>query len=282
MDNNKLSLKLRFTKWIKTDDHIEYQIKIISTKDESLNADFNQRYSTLRDFHDALRKEANTNKFPKFPPKKYFGNTDEKFLNQRMAALDHYFNQVFEDFSHLSLLKKWIEEKLAKYSKKVVKEPIKDETSTQNKSKVIEPSESKKINKPEENKQDKNNKAKGTIILIFLEEARYKEILDTFTKKLIDPDNNGLNDKLVYEELENRYKSYSNAINKKGVNDPTNSIFFNKIASDNGNFDCMGLDEPKVLQYQKYMTTKLSEYARIIKSTLPENYDVDDLILSVK
>ena len=116
---DKHTLKARFTKWVKSEDHVEYFIKIMSTKDDTLNVDFTERYSTLRDLYDILRKEANTSKFPKFPPKKYFGNTDEKFLNQRMAALDHYFSQVFEDFAHLASFKKWVDDKIAKYSKKV-------------------------------------------------------------------------------------------------------------------------------------------------------------------
>jgi hypothetical protein len=116
----------------------------------------------------------------------------------------------------------------------------------------------------------------------FLEEQRYKDILDSFTKKLIDPDNNGLNDKLGYDELVNRYQTYTNIINKNGINDPSDSIFFNKMTADNGNFDCLGLEEPKVGQFQKIISNKLSEYARIINSTLSENYNVESLILEVK
>jgi len=156
MDKN--NLKVRFTKWVKSEDHVEYQIKIISTKDDTLNVDFSQRYSTLRDLYDVLRKDANTSKFPKFPPKKYFGNTDEKFLNQRMAALDHYFNQVFEDFSHLPTLKKWVEEKIAKHStKKLTKENSKDNVNKESiKTKTDSNEIKKKENKTDENKVDKN------------------------------------------------------------------------------------------------------------------------------
>lgn len=86
----------------------------------------------------------------------------------------------------------------------------------------------------------------------------------------------------MYEELVNRYQTYSGVINKNGINETSDSSFFNKIYVDNGNFDCLGLDEPKVAQYQKYMSYKLGEYARIINSALIEKYHVDNLIVEVK
>ena len=39
------------------------------------------RYSELLNLHNAMSKEA---KLPNFPPKRFFGNTDEIFLNQSM------------------------------------------------------------------------------------------------------------------------------------------------------------------------------------------------------
>jgi len=163
MDKNEKSnnfLKCRFTKWNKTDDHIEYIIKIISTKDDNINVDFSSRYSILRDLHDILRKEANTSKYPKFPPKKYFGNTDEKFLNQRMAALDHYFNQVFEEFSNLKELKKWIEDKFTKFAKKQVKEVPKEDKSIQ-KTKQDDNKNQKKINEDKIASVEKSTRVNG-------------------------------------------------------------------------------------------------------------------------
>jgi hypothetical protein len=173
MELIKNNLKLRFTKWVKSEDHVEYQIKIISTKDDNLNVDFNQRYSSLRDLHDVLRKEANTSKFPKFPPKKYFGNTDERFLNQRMAALDHYFNQVFEDFSHLNQLKKWIDDKITKCTvKKVAKENIAKDVNINaiKKNQPIVNSNDPKLKKErnDNNSNDKNNKDNGKSIKFLL------------------------------------------------------------------------------------------------------------------
>jgi len=54
------------------------------------------------------------------------------------------------------------------------------------------------------------------------------------------------------------------------------------MTSDNGCFDCLGLDEPKIAQYSKIMSTKIGEYSRIINSTLSETYNVENLILIVK
>lgn len=94
-----------------TQGHVEYIINLISEKDSSINVEFKDRYSNLKDLHESLKKEANSINFPKFPPKKLFGNLDEKFLNERKIKLQHYFNTILgsRDFSQLSTLNKWIE-----------------------------------------------------------------------------------------------------------------------------------------------------------------------------
>lgn len=111
--------KIQFVKWIKNGDHVEYLITLLCMDDQTINVEFNERYSTLRDLNELLRKEANSINFPKFPPKKLWGNTDEKFLNQRLTALQHYFNTILgsKDFSQLNSLKKWIEYIIKKHNK---------------------------------------------------------------------------------------------------------------------------------------------------------------------
>ena len=117
--------KLKFIKYIKGD-HINYQIKLICIEDSNINVEFLERYSSLKDFHENLKKEATSLNLPKFPPKKYFGNTDEKFLNQRMTALEYYFNTILisKDLSKLSSVKKWIESLIKKYDKSSNQEKV--------------------------------------------------------------------------------------------------------------------------------------------------------------
>jgi len=99
--------------------HVEYVINLICEKDNSINVEFKDRYSNLKDLHEALRKEANSINFPKFPPKKLFGNLDEKFLNERKIKLQHYFNTILgsRDFSQLTTLNRWVEGLIKKYNK---------------------------------------------------------------------------------------------------------------------------------------------------------------------
>ena len=54
-----------------------------------------------------MSKEA---KLPNFPPKKFFGNTDEIFLNQRQLSLNHYYEIITSShiYSNLASFKSWI------------------------------------------------------------------------------------------------------------------------------------------------------------------------------
>lgn len=47
----------------------------------------------MRDISKQLEKE-HSGQLPDFPPKKWFGNMDEKFINQREKALENYFNNA--------------------------------------------------------------------------------------------------------------------------------------------------------------------------------------------
>jgi hypothetical protein len=78
-----------------------------------------ERFSSLKNLHENFKKEANSINFPKFPPKKFFGSTDEKFLNQRQTALEHYFNTILgsKEFSNIPSLKKWVDEMIKKYNR---------------------------------------------------------------------------------------------------------------------------------------------------------------------
>lgn len=115
--------RLKFIKYL-IKDHVDYQIKLICMEDGFLNVEFMDRYSSLKELHETFKKEANSINYPKFPGKKYFGNTDEKFLNQRQTALEHYFNTILgsREFSSLPSLKKWIDGLIRKYDQRINQE----------------------------------------------------------------------------------------------------------------------------------------------------------------
>ena len=99
--------------------YIEYTINLSCENDTEINFDFKDRFSNLNDLHTAFKKEANSINFPKFPPKKLWGNKEEKFLLERRIKLQHYFNTILgsKDFSKLISLTKWIDELLSLYYK---------------------------------------------------------------------------------------------------------------------------------------------------------------------
>ena len=90
-----------------------------------------------------MKKSTNNNAFPKFPPRKFFGTEDEKFINKRQEDINNYFEIISNNPQFISLppLIKFIKEKKEKFgpssSKKLTQikpqaQPKKDlETSTQ-------------------------------------------------------------------------------------------------------------------------------------------------------
>jgi hypothetical protein len=120
MERHK-NYRLYFINYKKRGDHVEYIMRLNCIEDSKLFAEFAERYSTLKDLHDVMKKEASSINFPKFPPKKFFGNTDEKFLNKRQTDLQHYFNAILgsKEFSQLPGLKAWILRVLEKHVIKV-------------------------------------------------------------------------------------------------------------------------------------------------------------------
>jgi len=95
------------------DDHIEY---IINAENNGINFTFTERYSDLRNLSELMRKSTNKPTFPKFPPKKFFGGDDEKFLAKRQQELNVFFELISKDeeFSTLPPLIKFIKEKSEK------------------------------------------------------------------------------------------------------------------------------------------------------------------------
>jgi hypothetical protein len=141
MEKSK-NYRLKFVKYIKGD-FVQYLIRLVCIDDTSINVEFLERYSTLKDLHESFRKDANSINFPKFPPKKFFGSTDEKFLNQRMTALEHYFGTLLgsKEFANLATLKKWVDGLIKKYNKNSAgdstKVSSKDEKNDKNQQKVM-------------------------------------------------------------------------------------------------------------------------------------------------
>jgi hypothetical protein len=116
MESSK-NYRLYFINYKKKGDHVQYLVRLNCLEDSSLNVEFFERYSSLKDLHEEMRNETNSVNFPKYPPKKFF-NMDGKFLNQRQTALQHYFNTILgsKEFSQLPSLKEWVSGLIRKYN----------------------------------------------------------------------------------------------------------------------------------------------------------------------
>ena len=98
----------------KVENHTEYTISI-EQNGESFS--FLERYSNLKTLNDLMRKSTTSNEFPKFPPRKFFGAEDEKFIIKRQQDINKYFEIISNNpqFSNLPPLIKFIKEKKEKY-----------------------------------------------------------------------------------------------------------------------------------------------------------------------
>ena len=107
--------KIKIIGHTKIDTHTEY---IISIEKKGINFSFSERYKNLKALDDLMKKYTNNNGFPKFPPKKFFGSEDEKFIIKRQNEINNYFEVISNhpEFSKLPPLLKFIEEKKEKYA----------------------------------------------------------------------------------------------------------------------------------------------------------------------
>ena len=110
----------------KKDGHIHY---IINVEKNGKNFSFLERYSGLRVLNDTMKKYTNKPTFPKFPPKKFFGSEEEKFIIKRQQEINTYFEYICKDpdLSTLPPLIKFIEDKISKQNLSENTEQIKKE-----------------------------------------------------------------------------------------------------------------------------------------------------------
>ena len=110
----------------KKDNHIHYKI---SVEKNGKNFSFLERYSGLRVLNDTMKKYTNKPTFPKFPPKKFFGSEEEKFIIKRQQEINTYFENICKDpdLSTLPPLIKFIEDKISKQNLSENTEQIKKE-----------------------------------------------------------------------------------------------------------------------------------------------------------
>ena len=129
MESDKYIIKV--VGHVKKEGHMHY---IIDVEKKGQNFSFTERYSGLRGLNEAMRKYTTKLTFPKFPPKKFFGSEEEKFIIKRQQEINTYFELICKDpdFVTLPPLIKFIEEKRSKQNviektAQIKKEPVRVE-----------------------------------------------------------------------------------------------------------------------------------------------------------
>ena len=255
-------------------DHVEYLMQLVGMGDNSISIQFLERYSNLKNLNDSLRKETDSSAFPRFPPKKFFGSTDEKFLNQRQTELNSYFDSIFnsQEFSSLPSLKKWIDEAIKKYAKESVQQTIKvAQPNTIVQSNSIEPNEN-----PIERKSNNKNSLTASEI------QKMKEMIEQCSKQLIDMGNNADTDFQadVEKEKENsRIVKENKAFSMEQIE---NSSLFKIDAGKDEYFDTAKNDTVKeTLIKCEELSAKIIEYSVKIAKEITEGYSAINLITPI-
>lgn len=243
--------------------------------DSTFKVEFYERYSNLKTLHDLLRKETTSSTFPKFPPKKFFGSTDEKFLKQRQVELNTYFSSIFnnKEFSQLPSLKKWINDALNKNSTSSnIKSQPQPEQKAPNNVQNNKHEEKKSESEPSSaNKENTEN-----------EIARIKEIIEQCSKKFIEMDRQQEND---IQEDTDKVKEYTeicqkfNLFSEAEINN-SQRLFNNINREDNFNEDDMN-NAPFPDDNYNNANEILNSFNNKFFSDIEKVYDTSDLIISI-
>ncbi len=223
------------------DNIVTYTIEIKLNNKQSII--IKERYSELLNLHNAMSKEA---KLPNFPPKKYFGNTDENFLNQRQLSLNEYYEIITSShiYSNLPSFKSWIFSKF--------------------KDMPIDPKEKLKYYEYEDIKQEKKRQAK-------IEKDINHNIIPLFVEINVDSeiDNN-------YQKKENEY---SNLINKEVFPSEKDKNVDGDLIGTNNNFNFIGNKKNNLIKMEKLFNNTLNELNENIKTKCIDKFQAPDLLM---
>ena len=228
----------------KKSDHTEY---ILSVEKNGQNFTFTERYSGLRNLSESMRKFANKATFPKFPPKKFFGGDDERFLTKRQQELNTFFELISKDkeFSSLPPLDKFIKEKKEHNEKSM------------NTLKI----------KPKEEKIEEKELKKS---LIKNSEKDYNKIVKECNEKFFNLNNE--------REFENNNIRFINFFKNNKINYNDNDI---KIENGNeNNFTCINKEETSLDSIENKIKQKIDKIYELYKS-FDELYSTEGIVVPI-
>ena len=219
-----------------------------------------ERYSELLNLHNAMSKEA---RLPNFPPKKYFGNTDELFLNQRQLSLNEYYEIITSShiYSNLPSFRTWIFKKFKNIKiekKEIFKYSVLDDISQ------------------EKQRQEKIiNYINANIIPLFF------EININFSNDDFEQDNNFQNKetKEIKEKKFIKENSYLNLINHELFPIKGNNFKDNFLAGNNNNFNFIGNKKNYLLKMERLFSIKLLGLNENINIKCFEKFKTPDILM---
>ena len=222
VDFNKISnnnFYIQFVRWKEESEAVMYYIELICKDDNNYCVNFKERYSELEKVHQKFKKESKSSNLPTFPGKQMFGNTDPKFLNQRLDSLQIYFRTILgdKDLCKLKCVKDWIYNLFKNYYKPP--EPVIKSEQERGVSPVVNVPQVHKNNIQEVMKQ-------------------CNQIVDNYSKQFIDLNEEAQQNTLDPEEERVKEAKYSQVLNtiKQGK-------FFDLPKGNDKNYDLLGLEE---------------------------------------
>ena len=267
---DKKKLKISVVDHSKIEGHITYTLKFETEDDLTFNV--LKRYSELKTLHDALRRETNSNSFPKFPPKKFFGINNEDFINKRQQELNTFFDGICnsKEFSELKSFRSFVkecrdkvkdtkkvkvEQKIEKKESNILKKKMSDKTTINAIREKLRPEkqDSKKLNSDE----------------IKTLENELNSIVEDFTKKFIS-----INFEAELNPNQKKEGKYEKIINEdKNLGEtnenlePGNDDNFNLVSEDNEYFNNI---EKEINQKMESAMNKRKEIEKI--------YDINEIV----
>ena len=245
---NKEGYYIKVVGHSKKDDHIEY---IINIEKDGINFTFTERYSDLRNLSESMRKFTNKATFPKFPPKKFFGGEDEKFLAKRQQELNTFFELISKDeeFSTLPPLIKFIKEKSAK-----------KENNDKNMNLITEKSKKEKIEENEPKKSINKNTEKD-----------YLNIVNECHHKFYDTKN-------FYDAGENSSIKFANFFKNNKIKDTNNKLKLD--TADDNIFSNINKGDTILISIENNIKGKIVKINELYKS-FDDIYCTDGIIVSI-
>jgi len=238
----------------KVENHTEYTISI-EQNGESFS--FLERYSNLKTLNDLMRKSTTSNAFPKFPPRKFFGAEDEKFIIKRQQDINNYFEIISNNpqFSNLPPLIKFIKEKKEKYSR-----PSNTKTLSQIKPEV----QPKKDPEKSPQKEFRKSMKKG--------DDDYNKIVNDFISQFYDM--NGYYDKEMTNESDNFIQFFKN--NEISSSD-TNSTL---DSGNDNNFSYIRQNDNALESIENQIKGKIDNISELYQSFIL-SYNTNDVIVPI-